>query len=236
VFLAVASRVTLESETITRASGDPDPSLRYSTTVSTDNRGRFATVVPPGRYRVTVLPLEGTPFAAFRQVVEIQDDQPITLSPPRRTRVSGAALLTDGRAANNAEVLATPEPLAGASAVPTPRPARAKVGLDGTFEFDLDQGSYVLTVVPEEGTGFPRVLRRATIPANEADVGVVRIPPPTPLRLQIVDPSTLARPIPLATVRIFATPEAGGGALLEVGSGMTDVTGRVEILLAQQPK
>ena len=49
------------------------------------------------------------------------------------------------------------------------------------------------------------------------------------------DPTTVARPIPLANVRIFAAP-AGGGPLLEIGSGLTNADGRVEILLAQQPE
>jgi hypothetical protein len=239
----VASRVTLESELIALPSGET-PLLEYSATVSTDNRGRFATVVPPGRYRVTVEPLEGTGFASFRQEIIIEDDTPITLSPPRRTRVRGVALLSDGRPAAKAEVVATAEPLAETTAQPSPRPARANVGDDGTFALDLDQGAYVLTIVPEEGTGFPRVVTRATIAPDQADVGVVRIPPPTRLSLQIVDPTTLARPIPLANVRIFARPEGGQGAgqgpgqgpLLEIGSGMTNAEGRVEILLAQQPK
>lgn len=231
VFLAVASRVTLERDTLDPA----DRFLRYATTVSTDDRGRFATVVPPGKYRVTVAPLEGTGFAAFRQVVEIQDNQPITLSPPRRTRVRGTVLLGDGRPAARAEVLALADPQADVTARPAPRPARTSVQEDGTFSFDLDQGQYVLTVVPEEGTGFPRVVTRATIPADQSDVGVTRIPPPTRLGLQIVDPTTVARPIPLANVRIFAAP-VGGGASLEIGSGLTNADGRVEILLAQQPK
>lgn len=242
VSLGVASRLAFESVAITRPDGEPSTLLRYSASVSTDDRGRFATVVPPGKYRVTVQPLEGTGFATFRQEVQIEDKRPITLSPPRRTRVRGSALLSDGRPANNADVLAMAAPVtdASATALPTPRPARAKVGDDGTFELDLDQGSYVLTVVPEAGTGFPRVLSRVSIPANEADVGVIRIPPPTRLGLQIVDPTTLARPIPLANVRIFASAETsqggGGGGLLEIGNGLTDSSGRVEILLAQRPR
>ena len=144
-------------------------------------------------------------------------------------------MLADGRPAFRAEVLAIADPTADVTAQPAPRPARASVGEDGTFSLDLDQGQYVLTLVPEEGTGFPRVVSRATIPANQADVGVMRIPPPTRLGLQIVDPTTVARPIPLANVRIFASP-SGGGPLLEIGGGLTNADGRVEILLAQQPK
>jgi hypothetical protein len=241
LFLAVASRVTLDSVSI---NGAGSQTLVYSTTVSTDDRGRFATVVPQGTYNVTVEPLEGTGFASVREQKIIVDDDPsddpirrtrITLLPPRRTHVRGAALLTDGRPALNAEVLATAEPGADVTAQPTPRPGRTTVGADGTFALDLDQGRYVLTIVPEAGTGFPRVLTRTQITPGETDVGVVRIPPPTRLGLQVVEPATLARPIPLANVRIFAAPE-GGGPLLEIGNGMTNAEGRVEILLAQQPK
>lgn len=244
LFVAVASRVTLESETITLPGAVAESRLRYSTTVSTDDLGRFETVVPPGTYRVTVQPLEGTGFASFRTQKVIEDDDPlddttrtrITLLPPRRTRVRGAAVLTDGRPAANAEVLALAEPLVDATAQPTPRPARTTVGADGAFALDLDQGAYVLTVVPEAGTGFPRVVARTTIPPDQADVGVVRIPPPTRLGLQIIEAPALARAIPFANVRIFAAPEGGGGPLLEIGSGMTNADGRVEILLAPQPK
>lgn len=243
VFLGLASRVTLESQAIARPGNDEDTFLRYSTTVSTDDRGRFATVVPPGRYRITVEPLEGTRYASFRTEKVIEDDDPdddvfrtrITLLPPRRTEVRGMALLTDGRPAANAEVIATPEPLVTASAQPTPRPGRTAVGADGTFAFDLDQGAYVVTVIPEAGTGFPRVVTRTTIAPDRADLGVLRIPPPTRLDIEIVEPSSVASPVPFANVRIFAAPETGG-PLLEIGSGMTNADGRVEILLAPRPK
>jgi len=42
------------------------------------------------------------------------------------------------------------------------------VAPDGTFSFNLDQGPYVVTVIPEDGTGYPRVVTRATIPADQA--------------------------------------------------------------------
>lgn len=236
VFLAVASRVTFESESITLPNGGAQSLLHYSATVSTDDRGRFATVLPPGTYDITVLPLEGTGFASFNKQAIIEDRSPINLSPPRRTRVRGLALLTDGRAAARAEVLAVPEPLADTGGRPTPAPARTRVRDDGGWSLDLDQGAYLFTVIPEAGTGFPRVLTRAVVPAGEADIGIVRIPPPTRLELEIRDPTTLARPIFAAQVRIFATPEGGGGPALEIGNGITNGAGRVEILLAQPRK
>lgn len=238
--LPVAARVTFESASIFLPNGNAQPLLRYATTVFTDGRGRFATVVPPGIYDVTIEPAEDSPFASMRSQVVIDDGAPLTLIPPRRTRVHGFAQLTDGRALARAEVLATPEPLVDGSAQPTPRPGRARADESGAFELDLDQGRYVLTVVPEAGTGFPRLVTRATIPLGDADVGVLRVPPPTRLDLQFRDPSNLARPIGGARVRIFARPEGASdgtsGPALEIGTGLTSEDGRVEILLAREPR
>ncbi len=247
-FIAAASRVRFASVSVLLPNGDAQTLLEYATSVSTDDRGRFATVLPPGTYDITVEPLEGTGFASFRRQLVIDDGKPITLSPPRRTRVRGVAVLTDGRPAASAEILAVPAPLADAGSQPPPRPGRARTDETGAFALDLDQGQYVITAIPEEGTGFPRVVVRATIPfaATDAiDLGALRIPPPTRLVLQLRDPSNLARPINGARVRIFATPEPdptsttpspAQDAALEIASGVTDSGGAVEILLAQRPK
>jgi RNA polymerase sigma factor (sigma-70 family) len=66
VLVAVASRVTFSSVSIIRPDGTANTLLQYRTTVSTDDRGRFATVVPPGTYDVTVEPAEETGFASSR--------------------------------------------------------------------------------------------------------------------------------------------------------------------------
>lgn len=246
VFIAAASRVTFDSVSIVLPNGTANTLLEYSTSVSTDDRGRFATVLPPGTYEITVEPLEGTGFASFRRQMVIDDGKPITLSPPRRTKVRGVAVLTDGRPAAGAEILAIAAPGASAGSQPTPRPGRTRTDETGAFALDLDQGQYVVTAIPEAGTGFPRVVVRATIPFAEADaidLGALRVPPPTRLDLQLRDPTNLARPIGGARVRIFATPDGDASApagvvlpALEIGSAVTDSSGAAEILLAQRPK
>ena len=235
VLLAVPSRVTFSSVSITLPNGNAQPLLEYETNVKTDDRGRFATVVPPGTYDVTVEPFEGTGFATMRKQIVVDDAKPLTLSPLKKTRVSGVAQLTDGRPLAGAEVLAEAEPLASTAAQPTPRPGRARIDADGAFGLDLDQGQYVFTVIPQAGTGFPRVVLRRTVPVDHADLGVLKVPPPTRLQLQFRDPSNVARPLFDARVRIFATPD-GATAALEIGSNTTDSSGNVEILLAQAPK
>lgn len=110
VLIAASSRVTFDSVSVLLPNGNAQPLLEYKTTVSTDDRGRFATVLPPGTYDVTVEPLEGTGFASLRRQMVIDDGKPITLSPSPRTRVRGVAVLTDGRPASRAEVLAMAAP------------------------------------------------------------------------------------------------------------------------------
>ncbi len=244
VLIAASSRVTFDSVSVLLPNGNAQPLLEYKTTVSTDDRGRFATVLPPGTYDVTVEPLEGTGFASLRRQMVIDDGKPITLSPSPRTRVRGVAVLTDGRPASRAEVLAMAAPLVDASSQPRPRPARTRTDDTGAFTLDLDQGPYVITAIPEAGTGFPRVVVRTTIPfavTDAVDIGAIRIPPPTRLELELRDPSNLARPIVGARVRIFATPEPDATTTavepaLEIASAVTDSAGDVEILLAQRPK
>ena len=239
VFLAVPSRVTFSSVSILLPSGEAQPLLSYATTVSTDDRGRFATVLPPGTYDVTVEPATETGFASLRQQIVLQDDAPITLVPVRRTRLSGVVKLTDGRPLSRATILAEAE--AGvADGAPRPRPGRARTDDQGAFALELDRGPYVLTVVPEEGTGFPRIVTRRTVAVTDVDVGVLLVPPPTPLSIELRDPSNLLRPMEGVRLRVFATPETEPGAPLvspvEIGDAVTDLAGKAEILLTQRPR
>lgn len=238
---AVTGRVSFRSASITLPNGDAQPLLHYATEVATDDRGRFATLVPPGVYDVTVEPGADTGFSSMRDRITIAGSEPLTLLPSRRADVQGSATLTDGRPLSGAEVVAEPEPEEGTADEAAPvRTMRTRTDESGAFRLALDRGKYVITVIPEAGTGFPRVLRRTTISAAEADLGTIRVPPPTRLTLQLRDQSTFPVAIPGARVRIYALvegrTEADPGHAFEIGSSMADARGDVELLLGPQPR
>jgi hypothetical protein len=254
--LGYPARVRFESESIT-TSTEPSRLLRYSATVDTDDRGRFATILPPGTYVATIEPAEGTGFAPRKENVVV--DRVLTsliLRPPPRRIVSGRAVLTDGRPLSEADVIAVPNRLAATqwgSSFAMPRPSRARTGEDGRYALELDPGPYILSVVPQAGTGFPRVVVRADVPdaaslsvAEVSDVRIpeLRVPVPSRLAFTLRAPATpqipIQNPIQNALVRIFAMPASVDGMPVvsdpvEIGSAMTDATGAVEILLAQEP-
>src|SRR5262249_2660205 len=136
-----ASRLTFTSTTITtRADPTPgaappanDPLLQYTTSLDTDDRGRFATVLPPGEYDVAIEPAIGTGQAQARQNVLIDRTvTALTLLTPVRPLVHGRALLSDGRPLASASVLAVADTQPDPKAL-TPRPGTARTDTDGTF-------------------------------------------------------------------------------------------------------
>ena len=246
-----AARVTFESESLA-TNAEPTTLLRYSTTLNTDDRGRFATVLPPGAYSVTIEPAEGTGYATRKARVVVEGTHTaLTFEPPPRTIVKGRAVLTDGRALSEAEVVAIPNTSPSARAnplVPRPRPGRTRTGDDGRFAFELDPGAYILSVIPKAGTGFPRVVIRPDVPgsltAQETELPEIRVPAPIRLAFTLRDPGSTGNPIAEAVVRVFARPASPSGATgttplpdpVEIGSAMTGPDGSVEILLAQEPR
>lgn len=244
-----AARVSFESESIA-TNAEPSTLLHYETTLNTDDRGRFATVLPPGTYAATIEPAEGTGYAKRKEVVVVDRAlTALTFQPPPRTLVKGRAVLTDGRALSDAEVVAIPNTSPEARPNPMfaqPRSGRTRTDDEGRFALEVDPGPYVLSVIPKAGTGFPRVVVRPEIPgsltAQEAELADIRVPAPTRLAFTLRDPSPTGNPIARAMVRIFATPAVPGGGAgvvpdpVEIGSAMTDSEGFVEILLAQEPR
>jgi hypothetical protein len=216
---------------------DRSPLLHYATTLSTDELGRFATVLPPGTYNVTIDPVEGTGFAKTRQIVEVRGDLTATaliLRPPKLTNVRGRVLLADASPMAEADILATPR-TPSSSAFPKPRPNHTRTDLQGRFSLDLDQGPYILTVVPKPGTGFPWVTMPADIPADNFDLSPIRVPAPVPLQFNLHDARRNEDPVANAVVRIFTAPSDPTAEAVEIGIGTTDVNGEVEILLAPGP-
>jgi hypothetical protein len=233
----IPSSLAIESQSLRLVDGTPSPLLRYRTTVFTDESGRFATVLPPGLYDVVIEPAEATGFGKARKVLEITETRAATLEPPLRTEAGGRVELSDGRPLAAAQIFAMPSKVQPDPTV-VPRAGRAVTDADGRFRLELDQGSYELTIAPEAGTGFPRLVTIRGIGTVKEDIGTLVVPAPLRLPLTIRAPTASEAPglpIARAVVRIFAEP-AGGGPAVEVGSAMTDKTGKCEILLAQQPR
>jgi hypothetical protein len=238
----IPSRLLFTSTRLRRADGTPDPLLRFSTTVSTDNTGHFATVLPPGFYDVTIEPAEGTGCAEGVGCAKVKDSFDTsemlgkTFRPPPRTIAAGRVMLADGRPLAEADILAVPSDIPVVGNAVKPRPARTRTAPDGTFRFEVDQGQYDFIVDPQSGTGFPRVVQLRSFATGTADLGVIQVAPPARLSFTLRDPSLPGNPIVRAMVRIFALAPGRGPPTVEIGRAMTDETGKCEILLAQQPR
>lgn len=255
----VAGTVVLDSQQIARVAPDkPVSFLRYRATLQTDPDGAFATVLPPGSYAVTVIPAS-TSLAPLRATtVTVTED--VVLAPfvtTELSRVSGRALLTDGRPLAGAEIVAQPsvvqpdQPDALRRLRPWlfPREARAVTAEDGTFTIRVEEGTFDFVVVPQPGTGFGRTVspsRKVSPPqagAGDAgapdsgvtgnDLGTLLVPAPLKVAFTILDPSN--NPVPQAIVRALTLP-TGHAEYVEIGAAVTGPQGQFEILLGPVPR
>jgi hypothetical protein len=212
------------------------PLLRYSTTVSTDLTGHFATVLPPGSYDVTIEPDFRTSFAKVKDTFDTSDGLAKTYRPPPRTVASGKVMLADGRPLALADIRAIPSNVPVTGTAVKPRPAQTRTDLGGNFSFEVDQGQYDFVVDPQAGTGFPRLVQVRSFATGTAKLDTIVIAPPARLAFTVKDPSKNGNPIVRATVRVFAEPPNRGPPAIEIARSMTDELGQCEILLAQQPR
>jgi hypothetical protein len=116
-----------------------------------------------------------------------------------------------------------------------PRPVRTRTAADGSFALSLDEGAQQIAVVPQAGSGFPRVVVLADVTGESFVLPPVEIPAPVKLAFRLNNVSNAFVPIANAIVRVFAEAPGGGG-VVEVGRGAADERGQVEILLAREPR
>ncbi|MCL2725003.1 MAG: carboxypeptidase-like regulatory domain-containing protein [Polyangiaceae bacterium] len=239
-YMGIAAELSFASESIRLVDGSLQPLLEYKTSLSTDDSGRFVTVLPPGIYDITIQPAEGTGFSTVQETsVDVEPGAALTLTPIKRTLVSGHAISSDGRPLAQAAVLADPS-RDGQGVLP--RPARTSTLDDGSFQMELDQGRYNISVEPQAATGFPRFVTIREIGGDASeddaqDLGTLTVPLPMRLSFTVKGPVSKAAnyvPIGGAIVRIFAVPVSGSQAV-EIGMAMTDSNGLCEIPLADQP-
>ncbi len=239
------AKVSFASQSIATLD-EPSKLLRYETTLSTDERGRFATVLPPGTYVATIEPRESTKQATWKEVVVVASpSSSLKFVPFDRTRVDGRATLTDRRVLRDAEILAEPDAsiasVGGTSAMMvTPRVGRGRTDADGQFTLWLDPGRYLVSVTPKPGTGFPRVVVPLDVPSSRRVATLamdeVRVPAPMRLAFTLRAPTQIENPVVGALVRVFAARSGGLGDPVELGSALSDSEGAVEILLADPPR
>jgi len=232
----IPSVLRFDSTKVRRMDGTPDPLLRYSTSVSTDDTGHFATVLPPGLYDVTIEPDFRTSFAKVKDTFDTSDGLAKTYRPPPRTVASGKVVLADGRPLAAADIRAIPSDVVVTGTAVKPRPAHTRTDEDGNFSFEVDQGQYDFVVDPQAGTGFPRLVQVRSFAIGTAKLDAIVIAPPARLSFTLKDPSRNGNPIVRATVRVFAEPPNRGPPAVEIARSMTDEQGHCEILLAQQPR
>jgi hypothetical protein len=232
----IPSALRFDSTKVRRTDGMSTPLLRYSTTVSTDLTGHFATVLPPGIYDVTIEPDFRTSFAKVKDTFDTSDGLAKTYRPPPRTVASGKVMLADGRPLALADIRAIPSNVPVTGTAVKPRPAQTRTDLGGNFSFEVDQGQYDFVVDPQAGTGFPRLVQVRSFATGTAKLDTIVIAPPARLAFTVKDPSKNGNPIVRATVRVFAEPPNRGPPAIEIARSMTDELGQCEILLAQQPR
>jgi hypothetical protein len=232
----IPSALRFDSTNVRRTDGMSTPLLRYSTTVSTDLTGHFATVLPPGIYDVTIEPDFRTSFAKVKDTFDTSDGLAKTYRPPPRTVASGKVMLADGRPLALADIRAIPSNVPVTGTAVKPRPAQTRTDLGGNFSFEVDQGQYDFVVDPQAGTGFPRLVQVRSFATGTAKLDTIVIAPPARLAFTVKDPSKNGNPIVRATVRVFAEPPNRGPPAIEIARSMTDELGQCEILLAQQPR
>ncbi len=231
----IRARLLFTSNGLLSQDGSSNRTLKYETSVATDDAGRFSTVLPPGFYDVTIEPADAG-FAKAKESLDTTVIQAKTFRPPLQTVTTGRVVLADGRPVPEAAVVAVASDTPLLDWDVKPRPARTRTDFGGRFRFELDPGSFNLMVVPRAGTDFPRVVALHRVAGPTADVGQIVVAPPALLAFQIREPSQIGAPIARALVQVFAELPGRGPPSLEIGQAMTDSQGRVEVLLAPRAR
>ncbi len=217
-------------------------SLSWSTTLSTDRDGLFATTLPRGEYKLTLVPrapgLATTQTTMLVDLVnEVQAGKSFTVGSGLTVR--GVARVSDGRALAGAEIefvaAAASRDLNHAPPLVTLRAARTTTSSDGTFELVADAGTYDLVVRPASGSGLPWIVRsdvEISVADRKREAIEVSVPAPIQLSMALRDPA--GNPIPWAWVRVYA-PADGAVVPIEIARGLSDTNGVVVLLGAGAP-
>jgi len=195
----------------------------------------YSTVLPQGQYRLSVRPRDGVSQVTVVPFVVDARSEPsvgrdVVVAPLRR--LSGTALIADGRPLFGATIEADPVSCVDGTndAACLPRQASTSTDDHGAFQLAVDPGQYLLRAKPAAGTRLPWVSEPLSVTASptETPVAALWVPAPASASLMLVDPS--GRPVADAIVRVFLTA-ASGGAPLELGQAITAADGTYEMFL-----
>jgi hypothetical protein len=218
-------------------------SLNYQATVSSDAAsGTFKVTLPKGIYDVTVTPDDPTLPKFVDPKVTIAASLPVQVPPP--AHVSGTCLVADGRPLAFADVVLTPA-VGLASGVTTPpptwtlpRPIQTTTDAKGFFNVGVDQGAYDVTVKPVGGSYLPWIVPLTSYSVSK-DLPITDciIPAPVLESVTLEDATMMHDVVPFAVVRAYSrhknTPS--DPSYHEIGSGITDANGRLDLFLTSLP-
>ncbi len=223
----------LHSEDVVDATTGVIGSLDLSLT--TDDMGRYAGMVLPGTYTVTITPSTDEELGVFSETRDLHTaliGQVFNL--PLRTVLSGTVESPDGDLMRDAHVRATPTGAALAG-ITNPdvarlaRPATALSGPMGDFRLELDVGVFDVVVEPPDGSGFAWTVDLGYgvggSTATLADVMQVDAPVVVESDLTWLDGGTLAN----AEVRAFAITSDHRAVM--VGRTTSDTHGHARMLV-----
>lgn len=234
--------------------------LRYETELETDAEGRFAMMLPPGRFDIGIVPDVRSGYAMAISTLVVNDRDPVqggkSFAVARKARLEGFVELADGTPLAAAEVEARPAVEPGnvsPSTAPTTstlplfsrsmRTAQVRTGADGSYSLELDPGYFDVVVKPREGTRFPWVVSTSH-KIEDKDVALEKLIVPAPIRLTRTllaraSPSSAAFPVRGALVRAFTIPP-GKNIAVEIGRAVSSsgggTDGLFELFLAGRPR
>lgn len=217
----------------------------YSVATETDAEGKFSLDVPPGTYRVRVVPESGSGFAPSEVDLTAPSTGKLVELGPSVT-LKGTVLTPGGSSLSFASVQASAaavragsdpvDDLLGRSSF-APRSFDGLTDATGAFEVKADPGEYDITVRPEDGTGYPWLVR-TSVPVEAPGTGLGEVS----VRLPVIHDGTVTidgAPIPDALIRAYVYVGTDGYvadstralSVVQVAETRADGAGGFELLL-----
>jgi hypothetical protein len=244
---AVVSTITFRSLEL---SGNASNNANFSIVVDTGSDGRFATKLPPGRYKVTAHPTFDTSKAVTTEEWEIVGDACVCgkgLVIRDKSTISGEVVLPNGFPLNSGTATVYPSrsparPYLSSHLVadaPTSQISSASLGPTGSFALLADPGLVDLLVVPPPGSLFPWLVRsQLDVKPNDNGVEVFNLP-----SLGLSHPAIIGGVVrgpdnaivAKGTVRAWMPVTAAGSSntvVIQIGETTTEADGRFTLPLA----